>query len=79
MSITKSELPVRDCANLTSLCARNQIGETFSLGVASVVEERALSGGSDFHITNWTGKEPIIAQIRLSFRVSNAGLLCFKE
>jgi hypothetical protein len=79
MFITKSELPVRDCANLTSLCVRYQIGGTFSLGVHPLSRSGHRQAGENLHITNWIGKEPIIAQITLSFRGNNAGLLCLKE
>ncbi len=79
MFITKSELPVRDCANLTSLCARNQIGVASSLGWHPLSRRGHCQAGENLHITTWIGKGLIVAQITLSLRVSNAGLLCLKE
>jgi hypothetical protein len=65
-------------ANLTSLCARYQMGAVSRLGGRSVTGDNRV--GQTFHVMNWKVEGSIIAQITRHFAASdNAGLCCLKR
>jgi hypothetical protein len=65
-------------ANLTSMCARYQMGAVSRLGGISVTGDDRV--GQTFHVLNWKVEGSIIAQITRHFPASdNAGLCCLKR